>query len=303
MVNVVGEDGSPLSAEVTVSTDGDTGGHSDLAGSNGMVRFAGMPRGSYVVSARAVGFKEAYGSVNVPSGYGVYSTTVTMSPDQNESTDTAGMVLAPKAKAEFDKGVEEMRAQHYGEAEKHLLAAYKLAPGNPDVNDKLGGLYLLMRDFAKAQDYLTRAVSIDPGSEKFLTDLGQLWLQQGDYPEAAKTLLKAVSMAPGDWFAHWMLGIAYIHANEDEKARSEAAQAIKLGKGAANANDAQYLLGEALADLGRNEEAISALQTFLKGSPKNSYVPAAKALIAKLQSGITVSPDRTVVPAAQTVSP
>lgn len=301
VVSVVGEDGGPLSAEVTVSTDGDTGGHSDLAGSNGIVRFAGMSRGSYVVSARAPGFNEGYSSVDVPTGYGVFNATVRLSPEQNGSSDAGGIVLAPKAKAEFDKGVEAMRAQQYDEAEKHLQAAYKLAPGNPDVNDKLGELYLLTKDFAMSENYLLRAVSLDPGNNRFLTDLGQLRLEEGDYPEAAKTLLKAVSVAPGDWFAHWMLGVAYLHAREDEKARYEATQAIKLGKGAAN--DAEYLLGEALADLGRTDEAISALQAFLKGSPKNSYVPAAKALIAKLQAGGTMSPDGTVPAAAQTASP
>jgi Tfp pilus assembly protein PilF len=301
VVNVVGEDGGPLSAEVTVATDGDTGGHTDLAGSNGVVRFAGMARGSYVVSARSPGFKEGYGSVDVPSGYGVFNTTVRLSPEPDDSSDASGVVLAPKAKAEYDKGVEQMRAQHYDESEKHLLAAYKLAPGNPDVNDKLGELYLLTKDFAKSENYLLRALSLDPENNKFLTDLGELRLQQRDYPDAAKTLLKAVSVAPGDWFAHWMLGIAYLHANENEKARDEATQAIKLGKG--SANDAEYVLGEALAALGSTDEAIRALRTFLKGSPKNSFAPAAEALIAKLQSGGTVSPDRSGAPAAQTASP
>jgi len=284
VVNIVGEDGGPTGegAQVTVSSEGDAG-RSDVAGSNGVVRFAGVSRGSYAVTVHEPGYKDGFGSVEVPSSYGQFSTTVTLQPDTTDDADAKGMMLAPKARAELDKGVNAMREKHYDEAEKHLEAAYKLAPGNPDVNDKLGELYLVTRNLEKAQQYLQNALSIDPDNEDALADMGELRIEQGDYESAEKSLTEAISISPNDWFAHWMLGVVYLRANDNEKARSEAAAAIKSGKG--NANDAEYLLGEALARLGRTDEAIHALQLFIKDSPKNSYAPAAKDLIARLQSG------------------
>jgi Flp pilus assembly protein TadD len=296
VVNVVGDDGDPMGegAQVTISSEGDAG-RSDVAGSNGVVRFVGVSRGDYAVTVRDPGYKDGFGSVEVASSYGQFSTTVTLEADTSSDADAKGMMLAPKAKAEFDKGVDAMRERHYDEAQKHLEAAYKLAPGNPDVNDKLGELYLLTRNLERAQQYLQNALSIDPDNESALTDTGELRIEQSDYPSAEKSLSQAVSLYPDDWFAHWMLGVVYLRMNENEKARSEAAAAIKSGK--RNANDAEYLLGEALAKLGRTDEAIHALQLFIKDAPKNSYAPAAKVLIAKLQSGGAPGSEEGVGPA------
>lgn len=287
MVNVVGQDGDPVGqgAQVTISAQGDSG-RTDMSGSNGVVRFAGLNRGSYVVSVRELGYKDGYGSVEVPMSYGTYNTTVTLESVPSTDETGKGMVLAPKAKAEYDKGVDAMRHQRYDEAQKHLEAAYKLAPGNPDVNDKLGELSLVMKNREKAQQYLVNALSLDPDNEDALTDMGELRIEEHDYPAAEKPLEQAVNVNPNDWFAHWLLGVAYLRVNENEKARAQAAAAIKSGKG--SANDAEYLLGEALAKLGRTDDAIHALQIFVKGAPKNSYAPAANALIAKLQSGGTI---------------
>lgn len=287
VVNVVSENGDPAGqgAQVTISTQGDNG-RTDMSGSNGVVRFAGLSRGSYVVTVREIGYKDGYGSVEVPMSYGTFNTTVTLESAPSADETGKGMLLAPKAKAEYDKGLDAMRHQHYDEAQKHFEAAYKLAPGNPDVNDKLGELFLVTRNTEKAQQYLQNALSLDPDHENALTDMGELRIEERDYPGAEKPLEQAVNDDPNNWFAHWMLGVAYLRVNENEKARAQAAAAVKSGKG--SANDAEYLLGEALAKLGRTDDAIHALQLFVKGSPKNSYAPAANALIAKLQSGGTI---------------
>jgi tetratricopeptide (TPR) repeat protein len=124
---------------------------------------------------------------------------------------------------------------------------------------------------------------------------------QGNYPAAQKSLEQAVNLNQRDWFAHWMLSVVYLRANENEKARVEAAAAIKEGKG--RADDAEFVLGEALAKLGRTDEAIHALQLFIKDSPKNSYAPAATAMLAKLESGETPTVPDDAPAATQTAAP
>jgi Flp pilus assembly protein TadD len=287
VVNVVADTGGPLDnpADVMLSLEGEGSGQIQSSGSNGVARFSRVPSGNYTVSVRATGFKEGVGAVQVPMNYGSFETTVVMQPDIPEEPDAKGTVLAPKARKELNAGLAAMRLKHYDEAQGHFEAAYKLAPGDPEVNDWLGELFLVTKDFAKAQDYLARALSLDPEDIRALTDMGQLRIGQSDYVAAEPPLQEAITLAPQNWFAHWMLGVAYLRLNENEKARLEALAAMKFGKGAAN--DAGYLLGEALAALGRNGEAIKALQLFLKASPNNSYAPAAQALIVKLQSGQT----------------
>ncbi len=301
-VNVVGEDGGPTGAgaEVTLSSEGDNG-RTEMAGSDGVARFLGVGRGYYTIRVHEFGYDDGFGNVDVVTGYGTFTASVSLRAIQTTSGEEKGMVLAPKAREELNKGVDAMRHEHYDEAKAHLDAAYKLAPGNPEVNDRLGEFFLVTKDIEKAQDSLQNALSLDPENVNTLTDIGELRVIQGNYPAAQKSLEQAVKLNGHVWFAHWMLGIVYLRVNENEKARAEAAVAIKQGKG--NANDAEFLLGEALAKLGRNGEAIQALQQFVKGSPQNSYAAIATAMIAKLESGETpVVPDDTAA-AAQTAAP
>jgi Flp pilus assembly protein TadD len=295
VVNVVGTDGGPISqsAEVSVGSAGDEGGTTQYTGSNGMASFARMPRGDYSITVHAPGYKDGSGSVEVASVVGTFEATVTLQRELLNEPNEKGFSLAPKARKELDAGVAAMRLKNYDEAQKHFEIAFKLAPANPEVNDRFGELFLFTHDLARAQDYLQRAVSLDPDDQNILTDIGQLRISQGDFVNAQVSLEKATTLAPDNWFAHWMLGVAYLRVQENEKARTEALAAIKYGKG--GADEARYLLGEALAALGRKSEAIDALQGFVKNSPKNSYVPAAQTLIAKLQSSDVTPP---VTPAA-----
>jgi Flp pilus assembly protein TadD len=104
---------------------------------------------------------------------------------------------------------------------------------------------------------------------------------QHDADGAQVPLQKAVAIAPRDTFAHWLLGAAYLDSGQFEKARVEALAAIKTSKGIANG--AGYILGEALAGLGRNGEAVEALQKFVREFPRDTYAESARALISKLQ--------------------
>lgn len=302
VVTVVGEDGGPTGtgAEVTLSSEGDNG-RTQMAGSDGTVRFVGIGRGYYTVKVHELGYDDGYGDVDVASSYGTFTATVALRTEPSADSEEKGIVLAPKAREELDKGVDAMRHQRYDEARAHLDAAYKLAPGNPEVNDRIGEFFLVTKDIAKAQDSLQNALSLDPENVNTLTDIGELRVVQRNYPAAQKALEEAVNLNERDWFAHWMLGVVYLRTKEYEKARAEAASAIKQGKG--SANDAEFVLGEALAKLGRTDEAIHALQLFVKGSPKNSYAPAATAMIAQLQSGETPTTPDDAAPATQTATP
>lgn len=77
--------------------------------------------------------------------------------------------------------------------------------------------------------------------------------------------------------------MSYYGTVQYEKARVEALAAIKASK--SGATDAEYLLGQALAGLGRDAEAVATLQKFVHEQPNGFYTPAAKSLVAKLQAG------------------
>ena len=113
-----------------------------------------------------------------------------------------------------------------------------------------------------------------------LTLLGRVELIQEDYLGATATLEKAVDADSGYWMAHNLLADAYLKQKKYEGARQQAELAMAQGKGGASA--ANLVLGQALVNLGKKEEGIRALKTFVHDSPKNPAVPQVRDLIATL---------------------
>ncbi len=70
--------------------------------------------------------------------------------------------------------------------------------------------------------------------------------------------------------------------HEFEKSQQQAQIAIANSKGAGNA--ARLVLGQALANLGKNDEAIAALKAFVGKAPDSGVAPRVKDLIVQLQA-------------------
>jgi tetratricopeptide (TPR) repeat protein len=134
----------------------------------------------------------------------------------------------------------------------------------------------------QAKAYLAHAATLDPHDVQALTLLGRLYIQQGDSGAARTALEQAVAADPENWEAHNLLGNVYLKLNEFEKAREQAQLAIERGKGGGGA--AQLVLGEALANLGRDQEAIQALKSFLQYAPTSPTAPQVRDLIAQLET-------------------
>jgi hypothetical protein len=114
-----------------------------------------------------------------------------------------------------------------------------------------------------------------------LTLLGRVQLQRQHVTDAIKTLEQAVEADAGYWMAHNLLGDAYLKEKDYEKARQQAQLAIDEGKQAGSV--AELVLGQALANVGRDKEGIEALNKFVVSNPENPAVPQVKALIVKIE--------------------
>lgn len=246
-------------------------------------QFDNVKAGDYEVEVSAPGYKTTRQELTASSSHEAYRLLVTL-PLEVPGTETEtkpGQILAPKARKEVDAGMSALRDGKLGEAQKHLEAAHKLAPGNADVNYLLGVLWVQKHDLAMATQYLNRAISLDSRHAGALTELGHVLLLQRDFGGATAVLEPAVSLDPKQWRGHWLLADAYLEQRQFEKSCREATLAIEDGKSAAVA--ARLTLGEGLAGLGRNAEAVHALQSFLQDDPKSESAPTARALIAKLE--------------------
>jgi tetratricopeptide (TPR) repeat protein len=286
VVSVVDDSGMPLVEQALVklysqTTNTNTWGTTQKRSE---VTFDSVLPGDYEVEASAAGYETATQTVTVLTRHEVFDVLVRLKHGSRDDTQAAkpGQLLAPKALKEAQRGLAGLKAGNLNDAQKHLEAAYKLAPTDADLNFLMGLLYQQKKDAVQAEAYFVKAVSFDPNNVRALTSLGQLLLVKGDYKGAAEHLEKAVSVDAGSWQAHWELASAYLHLQRFEEARQQAQLAIQTGKGAAN--DAEFVLGEALARLGKTPEAIQALQTYLQSNPKSDTAPQIRDMVAQLQN-------------------
>lgn len=255
--------------------------------------------GWYSVEVSAAGYRTQRKDFDYDSLISYHEVDLTMQPDSDDSAVTylSSTALPGKAQKHVDKGVTEYRAGNLKTAEKEFLAAYNAAPKTAEINYLLGLLYLRTKDVQKSDTYFTAALSIDPDHVPALIALGHLRYDKGDMKGAGDVLEKAVTIDRKQWEAFWVLSEIHLHEHDFEKARAEAQTAVELGKGAANG--AEFVEGEALAELGQNADALTMLRSFLRDAPSDANASNARELCAHLEMEAASQPK----PASQPDTP
>jgi len=244
--------------------------------------FTNIPYGSYTVEVSAVGYLSVHQDLQVANWLRPAEISIVLHRDPDAiNLDVAGAVLSPKARKETKHAVSALKSGNLKEAQKQLDEAYKSSPSSADLNFLLGYLYFQKKDFAQAETYLTAAANLNPHNAQTLTLLGRTGLERQDYPAARSALEQAILADAENWITHNLLADAYLHQQSFDKARDEAQIAITKGKNAAS--PAQLVLGQALVSMGRDQEAIQALNLFLKQSPSHPMAGQVRNLIAEIQ--------------------
>lgn len=248
--------------------------------------FINMEFGNYEIEVSALGYLSARQQLQVVSTMHPEPIDIVLQRDPTAiNLDVAAGSMSPKARKEARHAVSLLKIGEFAEAQKHLDAAYKLAPSNTDLNFLLGYLYFQRKDYARAGTYLTAAASLSPHDAQALTLLGRTELAQEHFPAAKSALEQAVLADDENWLPHDLLADVYLHQKDYGKARDEAQIAITKGQkdGKTIASPAELVLAQAFIGLRRAPEAVQALEAFLKDSPQNPMVYQVRNLIADLK--------------------
>jgi hypothetical protein len=213
-------------------------------------------------------------------------------PGGSLSRPGGNFVLAPRAQHEVDQAVKDLKSSNTSSARKHLEKALKMAPSNPWVIYLMGLSYLGDHDTDKAVPYLEKSLSIDPSQFPPRLALAGVHYQQGNFSAAIDLLKDASGNGPGAWEAQWILASSYLRMKNFQEARRHAEASLKANK--KEARGVRLVLGEALAGLGRLQQAIEELETFLK---ENSHAPEkekVRAMLEKLRHPVPPAPEPTV---------
>ena len=244
--------------------------------------FTNIPYGNYDVEVSAVGYLSSHKDLQVVSTMAQQHLDIVLHRDPAAiNLDVADTLLSAKTRNQARRAVSALKSGNLKEAQKQLDQAYKSAPTSPDLNFLLGYLYFQKKDFVQAGTYLGTATNLNPHNAQALTLLGRTGLERKDYPAARSALEQAVLADAENWLPHNLLADTYLHEKDYAKARDEAQVAIAKGK--TIASPAQLVLGEALVNLGSNQEGIQALNLFLQESPQQPIAGQVRNLIAEIQ--------------------
>ena len=250
--------------------------------SESKINFCNIDFGDYEIDVIAVGYLVDHRKWHLAGELQERKLEVVLRQDPTAVELSAPDAAVPaKARKDSKLAVDALKSANYKEAQKRLDKAYKIAPASAQINFLYGYLFFELKQNDKAEKYLSQAAAIDPRKVQALTLLGRLQMQNQKYEDARKTLEQAVDADSGYWVAHNLLGDTYLRLKEYDKAREQAQMAIDGGRSAGGV--ALLVLGQALANTGKDKEGIDALQRFVVSNPDNAAVPQVKALIVKIQ--------------------
>ncbi len=251
--------------------------------SESVAEFHDLDYGDYEIEISAVGYLTEHKVAHVTASPELTIEMKVVMERDPEAVDlnTAGEALPPNVRKDALRAVASLKSNNLKDAQKRLEHVYAVAPLNAQINFLLGYLFVQTRDMDKAESYLTHATELDPRREQPLTLLGRVQLQRNQNDNARKTLEQAVKNNGESWEAHNLLADVYLRQKEYQKAAEQARLAIDRGKGAGG--KAQLVLGQALANVGKDKEALQALSGFVQSNATNPVVPQVKDLIAQIE--------------------
>ena len=254
--------------------------------------FTNVRLGRYGLDVSAVGYLTEHKDLQVMDSNRPLDMEIVLQRDPAAlNLDVAEAIISPKARKEAKHAISLLKSQQFAKAEKQLDEAYKLAPTSAELNFLLGYLYYQKKDLPKAATYLTTAATLNPRNGQALALLGRTQLERQDYAAARSVLEQALMVDPEPWLPHSLLADAHLHQKSYEKALEESELAIRKGQAAASST--QLIRGESLAGLGRDQEAIQALNTFLQSTPRSPIAPQVRSLIVQIQEHTLIASANT----------
>ena len=253
--------------------------------SNGRISFTMNDLGSFTVIVEAAGYKSGQNGVKVPEPDKV-QVEVNLQRETSSSFapgTTGNPILAPKAKEALYKGMQALRDDKLGEAEKSLDQAMQLAPNNPNVLYMQGVLNLKKHEWTKAQSVLEKATQVDPNSARALAALGMALCNQKKYAEAIPPLEKSVQLdTASGWETHWSLAQSYYHSARFDEALKASQQAQAESNG--QVPHVALLVAQALTAVGRYEDSATVLRELLKNHSDGPEAVTARRYLERLSA-------------------
>ncbi len=123
---------------------------------------------------------------------------------------------------------------------------------------------------------------LDQNEAQAYFNLGNVLMLTNRLPEAESTLAAGLQRRPDSAFGYFLQGCLYGRTGKLAESESSLQNAVRLDP---KMSQAYLQLVNLYMRQDRREDAITQLQTFLKGFPDAAAAPKAKEILSRLQAG------------------
>jgi tetratricopeptide (TPR) repeat protein len=162
------------------------------------------------------------------------------------------------------------RSMLYANPERLWRDAVAKVPGNPRAYDNLAAV-VLHADSARrgeAEGILRQALAVDSTYAPGWTNLAEIEIERGQFAAARTTLEHALAINPEDVGATGRLGGVLLKLGDPQHAIARLEKVVRSFP----TDEALVTLAQAYLDVGRSEEALSALRRALELNPRRADV-------------------------------
>ena len=296
-IHVVNQTGAPLDTSLRVEVLSTSGLHMAEAYSNreeGVADFGGFSDGLFQVRITGPGIEPVTQTFQIAATEPTHREYVRVERKDTQSGSEASstsdptvsaqeLAAPPRARAEFEKGMEAYAKGNSAAAQEALKRAIELYPGYVKAHNNLGVLYQNAGLVAKAVVEYSRAVELDPKFAPGYVNIAKLSIASGNLAEAEPQLKKALAVDPG------AVSVLFLLCST-EFGRREYAEALATAHHVHETTaEPQYaevhlISAKILIAQRRPREAASEYQMFIKERPSDPRSEKVKSLIAELSA-------------------
>ena len=283
-VNITGEDKKPLKHESLIRLTRMENGKVEFQSTrNSHAEFPNMTPGKYLLEVGAAGYIALHEQFALPDLQQDFTENVELHKDPTAVDLTAKDAgqLSPKTRKNVDRGIQALELGNLQEAHKYLDNALKQDPGSSRIQFLVAYLAYQQKDPDRAIAGLRTAVKLDPKNLQAQNLLGKISYDRDDYAHALESEEAVIASNPDSVPARRIVANSALKLKQWEKAR-ESAQWL-VDRGGAEGTAAKLILGQALAGLHKDKEAIPVLQAFLEAEPSSAVAPHVRDLVEVLE--------------------
>lgn len=193
----------------------------------------------------------------------------------------------PKARKEYDKGIEDLKKGKLDSAQQRFSKAVEIYPKYAVAWCELGRIQVQKNDLEAARNSFHQSITAD---SKFITPYGELALlamKGKQWKEALENTDALLALNPLNFPEYWYYNsLASFYLDDLAKAEKSALRCMAIDT-EHKIPRAEYLLGIVLAKKGDYPDAVAHIRNYIRMSPNAPDINMAQRQIADLEKSAT----------------